>query len=850
MMGFSFPNPIRAAQNFASGVQKSFSNNVQSAQKSFGNAVTQTKNFASQQINSVQKQAQSLQNQAGSFASNAQKSLSNAYQSNVVKPLQQAKSQIGSSFNSAQKSLNNSYQSNVAKPLSSTQNQMYSSFQNTQKSLTNTFQSKVVKPFQNTQSQLSNSFNNTQKSLSQSFQSNVVKPFQATQNKIEQRINNTQKQIGQTTQQLQKNFSQSLQSTQKQLGLTPDSIQKQLNTGLAGKTGYERFSQIADNVLTGGEKFGKKLANFNQVGGIPRNTETYKLNVLGEGINLASGLSKGIGSVINGTPKWFSDAKDLATGNQQFSKKDAAAAAFSSFGKFGYGLVSGVGDLASRVVAPGKGHEAYANASSGLQKSLDDSYRRDVAKIGVNPNSTTYKTVNNGLDVAAAVGSLFLPGGKAVKGGGALVRVEQGATATSRAVGATEALSGLERAVGNYRAGKIGASELNSALSEAQGAYRARSAPWSAEQKAGLARTGVEAQRALANKVQGADKTSSSVITAEQASTVAAKGNGGARGGATSNAANGSGSSAGVNSGNAARPPGGVLVKPTPSDAIRSTLSWLRDVQGPSAPAKLKAPADLVSARDRVNELLTVKAKDGSTIKHSPQSLNDRQAAEVYRGLTRSEGGSGLSKNQTYMEQLSNRFSSSLSGQKAKDIQRQFNAIRQELMDAHGTSTNKNDVRGRELAQNRALARVDVNVNPRITGRGYDDTFFTTSGEFKAKDMSRLPAKTYATETTKSNGVRNHAGGNLHEVYPSTKNPRLFEAEAAAIQQVEKTLSKLEKDGALVRDANNKISGRGVNVDIALDRISCPSCGAGVPEWLNKIRAEYPNININVHYLK
>jgi hypothetical protein len=819
MMGLSFPNPIRAAQNFASGAQKSISNTVQSAQKSIGNTVNQTKSFASQQINNVQKQAQGLQNQVGSFANKAQKSLSSAYQNNVAKPLQQAKSQIGSSLNSAQRSLSSSYQSNVAKPLHKAQSQLSTSFNNTQKSLNNSFQSNVAKPLQKTQSQLSTSFNNTQKSLGNSFQSNVVKPFQATQNKIEQGFKNTQKQIGQTSQQLQKNFNQGLQNTQKQLGLTSNSVQKQLNKGLEGKTGYQRFSQIADNVLTGGEKFGKKLANFNQVGGVPRNAETYKLNVIGEGINLVSGLGKGIGTVANGSGKWFSDAKNLASGKQQFSKKDAAAATFSSFGKLGYGMVSGVGDLASRIVAPGKGHDAYAKASNGLQKSLDDSYKRDVTKLGVNPNSTSYKTVNNGLDVAGAIGTLLIPGGKAIKGGGALVKVEQGAAATSRIASATEAVGGLKNAVGSFKAGKIGAKELNAAISDAQGAYKAGKSTWTAEQKAGLAKHGAEANKALAAQTTKAEQVGAASSTAK---------GGGAKGSGSAKAREG-GSNNGANGANPSVTPGGAIIKPTPHDAIRATLSWLKDVQGPSVPKGSKATPDLVSARDRVNDLLGGR---------SPQSLTDRQTGDLYRGVTNSKAGEALSKSQSYMEQLSNRFSTTLEGQAARTAQSQFNQVRTQLAGKDSQ------------AATRALSRVDIEVNGKVTGAGYKDSFFTTSGKL---DLNKLPSNMHSTKTSsvEINGQKiNFHEEPLHPTYRAPKNERVFEAEAAAFQQVERKLAQLEDSGVLARDGKGNVEGRGVKVNITLDRISCPSCGAGVPAWLNDIRAAYPNIDLNIRYLK
>jgi hypothetical protein len=432
-MGLSFPNPIRAAQNFASGAQRAVTNTVQSAQRNIGNTVNQVKSFAGQQVNNVQKQAQNVQKQAGSFANNAQKSLNSAYQSNVAKPLQKAQSQLSSSINNTQKSLSNSFQSNVAKPLQKTQNQISSSVNNTQKSLSNSFQSNVVKPLQQKQSQINSSLSNTQKSLSNSFQSNVVKPFQATQNKIERSLNNTQKQIGQTTQQLQKNFDQGVQGAQKKIDQKAGAMQKQLNQGLEGKTGYERFSQRMDNVFKVSEKVGDKLAHFNQVGGVP-SSSTRNLNVAGEAIKTATDLSKGIGSLINGTPKWFSSAGDLASGKEHFSKKEAAAAVFRSVSNLGYGMVTGAGDLLAKAVAPGGGRDIYSKATKDVHKGLSDSYERDAKKIGIDPNSKTSKTVEQATDVAGAVATIVLPGMKKVP---VVTKLEEGAATANRASGTT-----------------------------------------------------------------------------------------------------------------------------------------------------------------------------------------------------------------------------------------------------------------------------------------------------------------------------------------------------------------------------------------------------------------------------
>jgi hypothetical protein len=285
---------------------------------------------------------------------------------------------------------------------------------------------------------------------------------------------------------------------------------------------------------------------------------------------------------------------------------------------------------------------------------------------------------------------------------------------------------------------------------------------------------------------------------------------------------------------------GGKLLRPTPPDAIRSSLTWLSD-----QPNTAGAPKDLVDAGNKLNQLLGGR---------SPTSLTDQQTTELYRDLNSSPEGAKLSKNQTFMEHLSGRFSSPITGNSATALQQQFTGVRQTLADG-----------GVSDAKNRALARVDVQVNGTVAGRqsGYSDTFFATSGKnissqrystdiHSTKTIDRIISPTQRLpDGTVIPRVREttHDPQNLHPVYPSSKNQRVFEAEAAAIQQTQRTLNQLEQNGQLKRNADGTVDARGVSINIALDRISCPSCGAGVPEWLNQIRAEYRNIDINVQYL-
>jgi hypothetical protein len=285
---------------------------------------------------------------------------------------------------------------------------------------------------------------------------------------------------------------------------------------------------------------------------------------------------------------------------------------------------------------------------------------------------------------------------------------------------------------------------------------------------------------------------------------------------------------------------GGKLLRPTPADSIRSTLTWLGD-----QPNTTGAPKELVDAGNKLNQLLGGR---------SPTSLTDQQTKDLYRDLNNSPEGAGLSKNQEFMERLSGRFSSQLTGNSAANLQQQFTAVRQTLADG-----------GVSGAKNRALARVDVQVNGSVAGRqsGYSDSFFATSG--KNINSQSYSSDIHSTQTVDRiisqrqklpDGTviprvkeTTHDPQNLHPVYPAPKNQRVFEAEAAAIQQTQRTLNQLEQSGHLKRNADGTVDARGVSINIALDRISCPSCGAGVPEWLNQVRAEYRNIDINVQYL-
>ncbi len=194
---------------------------------------------------------------------------------------------------------------------------------------------------------------------------------------------------------------------------------------------YDRTSSALDKGLTATQNFGNNLADRDLFEGVDKNklmnpnglidlgssAEVVKVGanyvgkVAGEGLDLVAGLGKAVGGVVNGVPQWASNAGDLASGKEQFNVKEAAAATFSGVSKVGYGMATGLFvDLPSRILAPGQGHDAVAKGVGDVQKTLDNSYRSDLKSLGVNPDSKTYKTVNEATEVVGNVAALFAGG--------------------------------------------------------------------------------------------------------------------------------------------------------------------------------------------------------------------------------------------------------------------------------------------------------------------------------------------------------------------------------------------------------------------------------------------------------
>jgi hypothetical protein len=212
---------------------------------------------------------------------------------------------------------------------------------------------------------------------------------------------------------------------------------------------YDRTSSALDKGLTGTQNFGNNLANRDLYEGVDKNKlmnpnglfdlgssvealkveANYVAKVAGEGIDLVAGLGKAVGGVVNGVPQWASNVTDIASGKEEFNPAEAAAATFSGVGKVGYGTATGLFvDLPSRILAPGEGHDQVAQNVGNVQKTLDDSYRNDLRSLGLNPDSKTYKTVNEATEVVGNIAALFAGGkGKAANvadNGSAIVKAD------------------------------------------------------------------------------------------------------------------------------------------------------------------------------------------------------------------------------------------------------------------------------------------------------------------------------------------------------------------------------------------------------------------------------------------
>jgi hypothetical protein len=149
--------------------------------------------------------------------------------------------------------------------------------------------------------------------------------------------------------------------------------------------------------------FGNKLARSGIVG----------VAQFGEGTKFATDIVKGLNGAIKGAPKFLSDAGDVLSGRAKASKRDLAAGIVSGAGKLGYGMGGGLVDLGARIVAPGEWRDKVAEGLGKGQSSLDTSYRDNVKKVGVNPDSKGYNVASTTTQIAGVV----LTTGRALRSG-------------------------------------------------------------------------------------------------------------------------------------------------------------------------------------------------------------------------------------------------------------------------------------------------------------------------------------------------------------------------------------------------------------------------------------------------
>lgn len=299
-----------------------------------------------------------------------------------------------------------------------------------------------------------------------------------------------------------------------------DAQEAEQSAGMRDKT-VAAISKGMDGLMTGMQQNGTRMSEWDQRNGMSSNLIGYGVNVVGEALDLVGGLGKAAGAAFNGSGDWARNAGSLMNGDSGFSKKDGAAAALSSVGKFAYGSVSGVGDLATRLLAPGAGHNSYDKHVNGFQQELTKGYESAMGKVGVDSKSKSYDTVEKGLDVASVL--VPMPGSKA-KGGSALSKLDNAVGApnagtASRLANSADNVKSLGQAVNEFKSGKIDSKQLNEALGNANDAYKqGGKADWDGQTRADFKQHSIDAHRAITNP-KSAVPASASRVAPEQAGT-------------------------------------------------------------------------------------------------------------------------------------------------------------------------------------------------------------------------------------------------------------------------------------------------------------------------------------------
>jgi hypothetical protein len=268
----------------------------------------------------------------------------------------------------------------------------------------------------------------------------------------------------------------------------------QAGTPSASKT---EFKQGGDDPLKGMSLDARRNVNSAlSVGSQMANAKILGVPVpgvaqLGEGIKLGTDVIKGVNGAINGAPKFFSDTGKLLNGSVKTNPGEVIGGAVSGLGKFAYGSGSAMVDMATRIAAPGSGHDKVDAVLGQAQQGLDTKYRNRLKESGINPNATGYNVTSTVTQGVATVATALWPSGKSVTGksGGTAGKVP--GKAPSNPVGNVlktqpHPVEGLGNAVKLYDAGKISASALKDAMAHATNAFAAAKeggTPWQAQIK-------------------------------------------------------------------------------------------------------------------------------------------------------------------------------------------------------------------------------------------------------------------------------------------------------------------------------------------------------------------------------
>jgi hypothetical protein len=95
-------------------------------------------------------------------------------------------------------------------------------------------------------------------------------------------------------------------------------------------------------------------------------------------------------NMVKAAPKFVSDTSDLFSGRTKTSKRDVAAGSVSGTGKVLYGAAASPATSSASQMMPGYGSDFVSYTVGHFQKKLDDGYRSEVKKLGVNPDSKGY----------------------------------------------------------------------------------------------------------------------------------------------------------------------------------------------------------------------------------------------------------------------------------------------------------------------------------------------------------------------------------------------------------------------------------------------------------------------------